>query len=241
LLPILFAAVVASAQSRLAARPILIAHRPLDPDTLRAQLPAPEPTTVPADMPTSGTTRTTTAAPESNAVRNVPTPSTAPEAGVLVRQREQSAAQLVDEASGALRDEHDGEAFNAATACLRREPSEPECLRIAAIAALRMGHFDDARPYVDRCLQERPDEPQCLAGSAQLALRDRDLTLAGITSWRLSQVAPNSVDTYVTRAQLAELQGDTAAATRSYRAACEAGQPVACRRLGELVSASSTQ
>src|SRR5207253_1786290 len=105
---------------------------------------------------------------------------------------------------------------------------------VAAVGSIRESQFDEAREYVDRCLRDTPDDPSCLAASAQLAVHDRDLTLAGITIWRLSQIAPDSADTFLTRAQLAELQHDLTAATRSYRSACEAGEPSACQRLSDL-------
>jgi Tfp pilus assembly protein PilF len=228
LLPIVLVGAVVYAQNRFEPREVLFAHRPISPDALRANVAVADAETPSAPGALSRATARTTASATTDA------PS-------IEREREQNAARLVDEAIAALRDEHNGEAYASATACLQREPGEPECLRVAAVTAMRLGHYDEARPIIDRCLQQRPDETQCLAASAQLALRDRDLTLAGITSWRLMQLAPNSADTLVTRAQLAELQGDMPAATRSYRAACERGQPFACRRLGELVSASSVQ
>ncbi len=99
---------------------------------------------------------------------------------------------------------------------------------------MRDQRFDDARPYAEACMEEAADDPVCLSLSAQLALHDHDLTLAGILSWRLSQLAPESVDSFMARAQLADMQGDPAAAERSYLLACQAGQFDACARAREI-------
>jgi hypothetical protein len=147
---------------------------------------------------------------------------------------------LAEQASDALREDRTAEAFALASTCLRSDRHDTNCLRIAALATMRENRFDDARPYADACMEAAPDDPACLALSAQLALHDRDLTLAGILTWRLSQLAPDSVDSLMARARLADLQGDPTAAERSYRRACQAGQSDACTRLGELMAAMGT-
>jgi Flp pilus assembly protein TadD len=166
-----------------------------------------------------------------------PTGNTAPATQPV---RTQPPSILAEQAAEALRGERTAEAFALASTCLRSDRHDIHCLRIAALATMHDGRFDDARPYADACMETAPEDPACLALSAQLALHDRDLTLAGILSWRLSQLAPDSVDSLMARAQLADMQGDPAAAERSYRRACQAGQASACERLGELIAAMGT-
>jgi hypothetical protein len=155
-------------------------------------------------------------------------------------ERWQSNAMLLEDADEALRQGRTSDAFALASTCVRRDANDVGCSRVAAAASLREGRFDDARPFVDVC-SRAPEDSQCLAVSAQLALHDRDLTLAGILSWRLSQLAPDSVDTLMARAQLSDLQGDHAAAERTYRRACEAGQSSACEHLRDLAAGSTVE
>ena len=230
LLPALLTLVVASMRDRLAPRVLLVPHRPLSIEPLEA-------------LPTLPSARATTSAgrhPPSVGARSThprdAATEPAPRVPVAAVAPYRSTAALADDALDALQGERYDDALAAARNCLLHERDTGVCLGVAAESAVRAGHADDARSYVARCHEAADDEPHCLAASALLAVHDGDLTLAGIATWRLTQVAPASVDTYLARAQLAELQSDNAAAERSYRAACEQGESSACQRLGELMS-----
>ena len=236
LLPLAIVAIVAFRRSHFATHASADAHDAVTDDAHASAVPI-----TPADD-SARDARTAITVPTAHTRTAARPPAVAAPLPLAVAlPRQESGVALGQDADDALRADRVDDAYNLAAACLRHDPADPRCLRIAAIVTMRGARFDDARPYVDACMESAPDDPQCLTISAQLALHDRDLTLAGILSWRLSQLAPDNVDTLMARAQLADLQGDPAAAERSYRRACQAGQASACQRLGELTANSAVQ
>lgn len=132
-----------------------------------------------------------------------------------------------------LEDEAYDEAGELAARCLALTPDEVECKNVQLMARSRAGKQDPEE--IERCYRERPNDFVCVASLANLRIRERRFDEARRLVMEMRRLEPGDDTLALTyEASIAEMQGDLAAAQRSYENACRKGQEFACKRAAAL-------
>lgn len=127
------------------------------------------------------------------------------------------------------------EAIDLARTCLSEDIENSLCHRVMVSSFTRQGDFENGYPYILDCLDKDPSNTDCLGGmvTTLLSFDDFEAAKAVLDEVELTE-HEDSLWLHLSRGQYYQRVGQTGKALSNYKAACDLGQPFACKMVGKI-------
>lgn len=132
------------------------------------------------------------------------------------------------------------DALDDLNAALQLDPSAYTCLYQRANVLYELGRYADARADYQRLQRQFPHSQEAVFGLARCAAREQNFGMANDLADRAVDYAPDKAESYIRRASVRTLLGNTEGAVDDYIIALSMDSNVNAKALNELVVLART-